>query len=197
MFSRPPVEAHKQKYPCTLHRALIAEIFGWELASQKLESFQLPGWANRRILFLTSVTCKGEPQKDDEKPVWAVYSAIPYCTAKPVGHMPEWMMLQGWKMTPKAGDGRTPREYCGAVRAGSSCFTSESSSSPGQQSPLQLICDSLGWEPGKPCMKIKPCSWATPAVVPAPPKPPNLGQQCELAARWPLTSPPKGRDQHM
>lgn len=63
MFSRPPVRADKQKYPRTLHRALTAEILGWEVASQKLEGFQLHGSADRWILFLTSVTCRGEPLK--------------------------------------------------------------------------------------------------------------------------------------
>ena len=40
-------------------------------------------------------------------------------------------MLQGGKITPKAGDGGAPREHCIATGADSSCFTSsQSRSSP-------------------------------------------------------------------
>lgn len=80
-FSRPPVGADKQKYLCTLHRAMLSEILGWKLSKSR------ESWASQWV-FSWPVWHVGERHyKNEQKPVWAAYSAILYYAAKAVGYI--------------------------------------------------------------------------------------------------------------
>lgn len=177
-FSRPPVEADKQKYPHTLPGTLLGEILGWKPSSQTLEGFQLEGWANQWSLFLTSVTCGGEPLKRWTKASLRCLLSSPVLyrqasRARPTGGggtQGRWPQKQVMALLPeRTGEQSGPASAASHHLKAAHHLTNITWAST---APCRSPAIPSGWEPLKPCMKIKSYGWLSPANhLPAPPKP--------------------------
>lgn len=92
--------------------------------------------------------------------------------------MPGWMMLQGGRWPQRQAMAGFPESRAGQSGPAAAASLLKAAHPLGSRAPCRSPVTALGWEPGKPCMEIKPCSQATPVVVCLPH--PNLWQQCQL-----------------